>query len=1056
MRPTRLVVLITTTLLAALLLVPTALAGTAAAQAQAQVTFSAPTDFAAGESPVSVATGDFNADNDPDLAVANRFSSTVSVLLGGLGGGFTGPTNFPTGFFSNSVAVGNFNGDQDPDLAVANAFDGMVSVLLGGPGGGFTGPTNFAAGSPYVVAVGDFNRDGDPDLVVADHVAGDLSVLVGGPGGSFSGPTTIATGTGTAAVAVGEFNQDGDPDLAVGDYDTGRVLVLLGSSSATFTGPTTVATGVDPISVAVGEFNQDGDPDLAVAEESGRVLVLLGGSGGGFTGPTAVLSGSQVLAGLSSVAVGDFNLDGDPDLVVAHRSGNQVRVLLGGAGGSFGSPNDLRTGALPASVAVADFNADGKPDLTTAHPTTNKVAVLLNTTVTNRAPNAAADAYSTTEDTPLTVAAPGVLANDSDPDGNTLSAVLASGPSHGTLSLNPNGSFTYSPAANFHGGDSFTYRASDGALTSSPATVTITVSAVNDAPTAATDAYTTGEDTALTVAVPGVLGNDSDPDGDTLSAVLASGPSHGALTVNANGSFTYTPAANYHGSDSFTYRASDGTLSSSLATVAITVNAVNDAPTAVDDTYTTAEDTALTVDAPGVLVNDNDPEGDSLHTVLGAGPSHGTLTLDADGSFIYTPAANYHGTDSFSYRASDGGLESDLATVAITVSAVNDTPTAADDTYTTAEDTALIVSAPGVLGNDGDLDGNILSATVESPPAHGSLSLNANGSFTYTPAANYHGTDSFTYRASDGTLSSSPATVTITVSAVNDTPAAATDAYATGEDTALTVAAPGVLGNDTDPDGDTLSAVLASGPSHGTLTLDPNGSFTYTPAANFNGSDSFTYRASDGTLTSNLATVTLTVNAANDAPTVTVAAGGTCGKDDHSGTVNLTAADVESPVAQLTVSVASSNLALVPTGNVVVGRSGAPWTMAVSAVDGRSGTAILTVTVSDGQASGSAQVTVTVGGGGKDTLTGGGGADLLLAQSNNDTLTGGGGNDLLCGDSGGDTLSGGAGDDSLGGGSGTDQLTGGLGADLFSGGSGNDTATDFTATEGDTSDGTIP
>jgi predicted NUDIX family NTP pyrophosphohydrolase len=243
------------------------------------------------------------------------------VLLGGAAGSFTGPTSFPAGFFSNSVAVGNFNADQDLDLAVANAFDGTVSVLLGGPGGGFTGPTDLAAGSPYVVAVGDFNGDGDPDLVVADHVAGDLSVLAGGPGGSFSGPTSFPAGTGTGTAAV-----------------------------------------------AVGEFNQDGDPDLAVAEESGRVLVLLGGPGGGFAGPTAVLSGAQAEGVLSSVAVGDFNREGDPDLVVAHRSGDQVRVLLGGPGGSFGTPNDFPTGTLPASVAVADFNADGKPDLTTAHP----------------------------------------------------------------------------------------------------------------------------------------------------------------------------------------------------------------------------------------------------------------------------------------------------------------------------------------------------------------------------------------------------------------------------------------------------------------------------------------------------------------------------------------------------------------------------------------------------------------------------------------------------------------------------------------------------------------
>jgi VCBS repeat-containing protein len=287
----------------------------------------------------------------------------------------------------------------------------------------------------------------------------------------------------------------------------------------------------------------------------------------------------------------------------------------------------------------------------------------------------------------------------------------------------------------------------------------------------------------------------------------------------------------------------------------------------------------------------------------------------------------------------------------------------------------------------------------------------------------------------------------------NQAPVAAADTYNTPEDTPLTVTAPGVLGNDSDPDGNPLTATAVTGPSHGSLTLNANGSFTYTPDANYNGPDSFTYRAGDGTLTSNLATVTLTVSATNDAPTVTVAAGGTCGSNDHSGTVNLAVADVEGQAAGLTLSIASSNPALVPNGNVVFGGSGAARTMTVNALDGRSGTAILTVTVSDGEAKGT--VTVTVGGGGKDTLTGGDGADLLLAQSNNDTLTGGDGNDLLCGDSGSDNLSGGAGDDSLGGGSGTDRLTGGSGADRFSGGSGTDTATDFT-TEGDTSDGTIP
>ena len=192
-----------------------------------------------------------------------------------------------------------------------------------------------------------------------------------------------------------------------------------------------------------------------------------------------------------------------------------------------------------------------------------------------------------------------MLGNDADPDGDPLTAVLVTGPSHGSVTVNANGSFSYTPAADYAGGDSFSYRASDGTLTSNVATVTLTVTAVNDAPTAAGDAYSTAEDTVLTVAGPGVLGNDADPDGDPLTAVLVTGPSHGSLTVNANGSFSYTPAADYAGADSFSYRASDGTLTSNVATVTLTVTAVNDAPTAAGDAYSTAEDTVLTVAGAG-------------------------------------------------------------------------------------------------------------------------------------------------------------------------------------------------------------------------------------------------------------------------------------------------------------------------------------------------------------------------------------------------------------------------------------------------------------------------
>ena len=175
-----------------------------------------------------------------------------------------------------------------------------------------------------------------------------------------------------------------------------------------------------------------------------------------------------------------------------------------------------------------------------------------------------------------------MLANDTDVDSATLTAALVAGPSHGTLTLNANGSFSYTPAANYNGTDTFTYTASDGSLTSNVATVSIVVNSVNDAPVAANDGYTINEDSPLTVVAPGVLGNDTDVDSATITAVLVAGTAHGSLTLNANGGFSYVPAANYNGSDSFTYKANDGSLDSNVATVSITVTAVNDAPVASD------------------------------------------------------------------------------------------------------------------------------------------------------------------------------------------------------------------------------------------------------------------------------------------------------------------------------------------------------------------------------------------------------------------------------------------------------------------------------------------
>jgi len=268
MRPIRLAVLIASTLPAALLLVPTALAGTALAQAQTQASFGPAATVAVGDGPASVAVGDFNGDGNPDLAVANQLAGTVSVLLGSAGGNFTRQPDLAVGSAPTSVAVGDFNGDNDPDLAVANQFDGTVSVLLGiAGGGGFSGATraaNYTGGSDLMsVAVGDFNGDGDQDLAVGDMSPGEIVVLLGSTGGIFTGPTTLTVDSGVSSVAVGDFNRDADPDLAVANFNLGRVSVLLGGTGSTFTRQTPdLDAGTGSPSVAVGDFNRDGKPDF--------------------------------------------------------------------------------------------------------------------------------------------------------------------------------------------------------------------------------------------------------------------------------------------------------------------------------------------------------------------------------------------------------------------------------------------------------------------------------------------------------------------------------------------------------------------------------------------------------------------------------------------------------------------------------------------------------------------------------------------------------------------------------------------------------------------------
>lgn len=461
------------------------------------------------------------------------------------------------------------------------------------------------------------------------------------------------------------------------------------------------------------------------------------------------------------------------------------------------------------------------------------------------------------------VSSAGVLANDTDPEDDSLTAELLTNPVNGTLEFNSDGTFLYTPNVNYEGTDSFTYRVRDDEFQSDPATVNLSMtSGPGDFPVTVPDSYPATEDTPLTItSAAGVLQNDTDPDSPNLTAILENGPTYGALSLTVGGGFTYSPALNYSGTDTFTYRANDGVNSSQVQTVTINVAPVNDPPLATPEDYLVAPGQTLTADiSTGVLANDSDPDTTGLTAVLISNVNSGSLNLAPNGSFSYTPNAGFSGTDSFTYQTSDGLLTSQEVTVSFQVNAP---PLAINDSYVTTEDSPIIkTTEEGLLANDEDL--NILTTVLISEPSNGTLSLSLDGSFIYIPKGNFDGTDSFTYRANDSFQDSNLATVNITVTAVNDGPGTKDDSYETVLDQILTVnTAGGILANDIDVDSPSITATVINDVSGGTLTLAPDGSFVYEPDPGFTGIDSFTYQASDGQETSSETTVTIDVLSAS-------------------------------------------------------------------------------------------------------------------------------------------------------------------------------------------------
>ncbi len=475
--------------------------------------------------------------------------------------------------------------------------------------------------------------------------------------------------------------------------------------------------------------------------------------------------------------------------------------------------------------------------------------------VTNQAPYATPDSYTIDPTQPgqfvISDPAEGLLANDGDADGDALTVADFLPPASGTaLTVNPDGTFTYTLPAARPAYDSFLYRVTDGISLSDWMSVTIKNPLL--VPQALNDSYTVAHDRPFAVVRSslGLLANDQLVGGQP-SVVICTWPSHGFLRLinPAKGTFTYTPQAGYFGTDQFSYLVNDGRAMSNAAPVTITVT--DAAPTAADLNLSANEDTAIIGPVRALLAGATDDDGDTLTTSLAAPAAHGTVTVAANGSYQYTPAANFNGMDGFAVLVSDGLLATQM-NVTIAVIAVNDPPAITEPAYSVHAGKPLTVSAPGVLATASDVDGDLLTASLITPPVHGTLSLSSDGSFTYQPDASACNVqDSFVFGVFDGTATTvSTATVQIT----NTAPTAPYLNYYLSPGEQLTVpAVQGLTALSSDADGDVLSLVDFSTPVAqaygGFIMNEGNGSFIYDPGA-YNGFDAMTYTVTDGYATS--------------------------------------------------------------------------------------------------------------------------------------------------------------------------------------------------------------
>ncbi|HET7504427.1 MAG TPA: Ig-like domain-containing protein [Kofleriaceae bacterium] len=626
--------------------------------------------------------------------------------------------------------------------------------------------------------------------------------------------------------------------VVVGACDGDNRLTGDTGNTAPFVDPIRVTTIEDvPVDIRVlaSSLDPDGDPLVVTRATAGGhgATVLPGGvirvtPLKNFNGTIVVdFRVSDGTAGQAFVSV--LSVDDAPvalsDSQMVHRSAT-IRLRASDAEGDpisyeivTGPEHGTLTGEPPNVEYTAESGFFGEDQIVfrvrgSGGP--SEPATFLLEVAQDQAPSAFSGSALASEDQAI-----GIFLSGTDPELDPLTYTIEQAPQHGTLSGTAP-ALVYTPDQDFHGNDSFKFSVRDGLLTSNTATISLTVSPVNDPPVATGQTISTSEDAPVTVTLAG-----SDVDGDSLSFQVQQNPLNGTITPGFGAVRTYTPAANFHGTDSFTYRVSDIFTSSSTVTVTIDVTSVEDPPVAASFTRMLSEDVPVSFALQG-----SDGDGDPIEYALASQPANGTLT-GTPPNVTYTPNLNFNGQDSFTYTVTSGGTTSPAGTVTLKVASVNDPPVASSGSVTTAEDTPVNFTMEAT-----DVENQTLTFSV-STPADGTVS-GSGATRKYTPAPNVSGTRTLSFSACDPGGLCSSATITVQITPVNDPPVTADDFVFTEAGAPVTF---DVAGNDSDPEGDPFEVTDAT-PAHGTVAV-VDGELLYTPAADFIGVDVFTYTVVD-------------------------------------------------------------------------------------------------------------------------------------------------------------------------------------------------------------------